>query len=153
MTTRVDSAARYLCELSGWKLSNLQLQKMLYLADMNFVGQGRGRLLDEDFEAWDYGPVLPSLYHTCKAFGPKPIPNVFWGAVDIRGTPEAQILDTAWNNLRGQNPGRLVENTHWAGGAWAQRYVPGARGIKITSHDMVNEYRKRIASEKAVTAA
>lgn len=153
MTTRVENAAHYLCQLSGWKLSNLQLQKMLYLADMNFVGQGRGRLVDEDFEAWDYGPVLPTLYHACKAFGPKPIPNVFWGAEDISGTPEAEMLAIAWEKLKGQNAGRLVENTHWSGGAWAKRYVPGAKGIRISSEDMVDEYRNRTQQAKPTAAA
>lgn len=154
MTVRVEDAARHLCELSGWKLSNLQIQKMLYMADMNFVGQGRGRLVDEDFEAWDYGPVLPSLYHTCKAFGAKRVPDVFWGARDISGTPEAEVIEVAWRNLQGQNPGRLVENTHWAGGAWAKRYAPGARGIRITTDDMIDEYRSRVtkARERATAA-
>lgn len=77
MTVRTIDAARYLSILSGWKLSNLQMQKILYMADMNFVGQTQQRLLDEDFEAWDYGPVLPSLYHKCKAFGAKHVPDVF----------------------------------------------------------------------------
>lgn len=142
-------AAKHLCEKSGWRVSNLQLQKMLYLADMNFVGKNSERLIDEDFEAWDYGPVLPTLYHTCKAFGAKPVPNVFWGVGNIIGTREAAMLDAAWENLRAMNPGRLVENTHWAGGAWAKRYVPGAKGIKIETGDMIDEYRRRIASVAA----
>lgn len=143
MTVRVNDAAQYLCALSGWKLSNLQLQKMLYIADMNFVGQGYGRLVDEDFEAWDYGPVLPTLYHKCKAFGSKPVPQVFWGAADIRGTNEAWFLDTAWESLKSATPGQLVESTHSALGAWVRRYVPGAKQIKIPSQDMIEEYARR----------
>jgi len=153
MTVRVIDAARYLCELSGWQLSNLEIQKMLYLADMNFVGQGHGRLLGEDFEAWDYGPVLPSLYHTCKAFGAKRVPNIFWGARDISGTPEASMLALAWENLRGQTAGQLVENTHWAKGAWTKRYVPGAKGNRISSDDMVDEYRNRVGQTGTASAA
>lgn len=143
MTVRVNDAAQYLCDRSDWKLTNLQLQKMLYMADMNFVGQGNGRLVDEDFEAWDYGPVLPSLYHKCKAFGSKPIPPVFWGAADISGTPEAAILDLAWDKLKLVTPGQLVETTHSGLGAWVRRYVPGAKQIKIFTQDMIDEYARR----------
>ncbi|WP_209018555.1 Panacea domain-containing protein [Endobacterium cereale] len=137
-------AAKHLCEISGWRLSNLQLQKLLYLADMNFVGATGERLVDEDFEAWDYGPVLPSLYHRCKSFGSKSVPDVFWGVGSIAGRPEAEMLDTAWENLKSQSPGQLVENTHWDQGAWAKRYVPGAKGVKIATGDMIEEYRRRV---------
>lgn len=143
MTVPVNDAAQYLCRQSGWRLSNLQLQKILYIADMNLAGQGHGRLVDEDFEAWDYGPVLPSLYHKCKAFGSKSVPPVFWGATDITGSPEAAIIDMAWENLRSVTPGQLVETTHSTLGAWVRRYVPGAKQIKIFTQDMIDEYARR----------
>ncbi len=144
MTVRVFDAARYLCELSGWRLSNLQLQKMLYMADMFFTGQSGSRLLNENFEAWDYGPVLPSLYHQCKPFGSKSVPDVFWGATDIANRPEGAILREAWSNLKEQTPGQLVNNTHWVSGAWNKRYVPGAKGVSISREDMIAEYQARI---------
>ncbi len=139
-------AAKHLCQLSGWRLSNLQLQKLLYLADMNFVGRNGSRLIDEDFEAWDYGPVLPSLYHKCKAFGSKPVPDIFWGVPAISGTSEAAALGLAWESLRTQTPGQLVENTHWSHGAWAKHYAPGAKGVKIQTGDMIDEFRRRVAA-------
>lgn len=143
MTVRVNDAACHLCEGSGWKLSNLKLQKILYMADMNFVGRNSVRLLDEDFEAWDYGPVLPSLYQKCKAFGSKPIPHVFWGARNISGTVYAKMLDLAWEKLRSATPGQLVEATHSGQGAWVRRYIPGAKQIKILTQDMIEEYARR----------
>lgn len=145
MAVSTTDAARHLCDYTGWSISNLQLQKLLYMADMNFVGTSSGRLLPEDFEAWDYGPVLPSLYHKCKAFGSKPIPNVFWGARDLNGSAEAQMLELAWDNLRSLSAGQLVEVTHAPDSAWIRKYSPGARNIKITTLDMVHEYERRSA--------
>jgi uncharacterized phage-associated protein len=144
MTVRVEDAAQHLCDRSGWKLSNLQLQKLIYMADMNFVGRHRQRLVDEDFEAWDYGPVLPSLYHKCKAFGAKAVPPIFWGAKSITGSPEAEMLDLAWEKLKGATPGQLVNTTHSQKGAWVRRYVPGAKQIKIHTADMIDEYQRRV---------
>jgi len=149
MTIDAISAARYLCEKSGWKLTNLQLQKMLYMADMNYVGKLGERLLDEDFEAWDYGPVLPSLYHHCKAFGSKNLPDIFWNAEDIEGTSESEILDAAWKNLKKQPPFKLVSITHSSSGAWVQKYVPGAKQINISTQDMIDEYQRRRAKRTA----
>jgi len=143
MTIRVNDGAHHLCAQSGWRVSNLQLHKIIYIADMNFVGQGKGRLVDEDFEAWDYGPVLPSLYHKCKAFGSKAVPQVFWGHQDVSGTLEAAMLETAWENLRSATPGQLVQTTHSSLGAWVLRYIAGAKQIKILTQDMVDEYARR----------
>ena len=136
---RINDAAYYLCAKSAWKISNLQIPKVLHMADMNFVGQAKGRLVDEAFEAWDYGPVLHSLYHKCKDFGSKAVPQVFWGHTDILGTKEAAMLDTAWKVLKTARPGQLVQTTHSSSGVWVRRYVAGAKQIKIFTQDMIEE--------------
>lgn len=147
MTIRVVDAARYLDGISGWHLSNLEMQKLLYLADMMQTGATGERLLDENFQAWDYGPVLPSLYHRCKGFGSKAVPDIFWDANPV-GVAEAGVISNVWNSLRGQTPGQLVDNTHWQGGAWARRYQPGAN-VQITREDMIAEYQGRVAAHAA----
>lgn len=143
MPVSAKSAAAYLSKKSDWKLSNLELQKILYMAAMNYAGQTGMALVSDDFEAWDYGPVLPRLYHDLKIFGSSPVGNVYWGAESILGRPEAQIIERAFESLKGQTPGQLVENTHWYKGAWAKNYVTGARGKKIPLSDMIAEYQAR----------
>lgn len=148
MPVSSNDAANYLCERAGWQISNLQLQKILYMADMNFTGQSHVRLIDEDFEAWDYGPVLPSLYHKCKVFGSKAIPKVFWGAKDILGTAEAKMLDLAWEKLKSATPGQLVETTHAPDGAWVRRYGRAIRNAKISASDMIDEFNRRVGRKE-----
>lgn len=142
-------AANHLAKISNHTVSNLKFHKILYMADMNFVGQNGQRLISEDFEAWDYGPVLNSLYHTCKAFGSKPVPNVFWGAKDISGTPEAEMIELAWSKLKSATAGQLVETTHSKLGAWVLKYVPGAKQIKISTNEMIEEYVRRTGQRTA----
>lgn len=139
-----DTAAHYLGNQSGWTLSNLSLNKILYLADLNFTGVHGRRLLTEDFQAWDYGPVLPSLYHQCKAFGSKAVPDIFWISEPIEdSSPEGEMLQRAWHALKKASPAQLVESTHVAHGAWANNYKPGVRGIDISTEDMIHEYQQR----------
>jgi len=147
MTIKPDAAAKYLAKLSGYTLSNLKLQKLLYLADMAYTGTKGERLVSEDFEAWDYGPVLPSVYHMCKYRGSKPITEAaFLFADDLdEDSPEADMLRKVWQVLKDKSPGELVQNTHWCKGAWHKRYVPGAHGIKITTEDMREEWQARNA--------
>ncbi len=153
MSVSPTDAAKYLCDRSGWTLSNLQLQKIIYMADMNHVGQGNDRLVSESFEAWDYGPVLPSLYHRCKAFGSKPLPDIFWGAGDISETREAVTLDSAWNALKDKPPFHLVSTTHSESSAWIRKYVPGAKQIQISTQDMIDEYDRRRAARRVAVSS
>jgi uncharacterized phage-associated protein len=79
MTASVFSAAHRICERSGWRLTNLSLQKILYIAQMVYMGEHAGaRLIDTEFEAWAFGPVSSPLYHKVRAFGAGAIENVFF---------------------------------------------------------------------------
>lgn len=138
------SAAKTLCEMQGWRLLNLELQKILYIAQMLHLGRTGRPLLREPFEAWDYGPVIPSLYHRAKAFGSGPVRNVFhWERSVPEGSEELASLRQALINTRGMNPGQLVAATHWNGGAWARHYRPGVRGVTIPNRDILTEYNAR----------
>lgn len=142
------SAAQYVCAKSGWTVTQLSLQKILYLAHMVHLGRGCGELVSGHFEAWDYGPVHPALYHKVKGFGAKPIRNVFWSTENIPQETRA-VLDEACEKLLNKSPSDLVENTHWSGGAWAEHYVDGARSVRIPSESILNEYRQRMGRSEA----
>jgi uncharacterized phage-associated protein len=141
----VFDAARHICEFGGWKISNLGLQKILYLSQMAYMGETGGhRLADTDFEAWDYGPVAPELYQSVKIFGAKPISNIFFTAKPVADGGRLRALNAACKYLVGKKPSELVAITHWDQGAWAKNYVPGVRGVPIPDGDIVDEYRKRL---------
>jgi uncharacterized phage-associated protein len=50
-------------------LSNLKLQKLLYYAQGLNLSLGNGPLFHNDIEAWQYGPVVPEIYHQYKIYG------------------------------------------------------------------------------------
>lgn len=53
----------------GDSVSPKKLQKLLYYIDAwHYVHLGKP-ILEEDFQAWVHGPVLPSLYHELKQYG------------------------------------------------------------------------------------
>jgi uncharacterized phage-associated protein len=135
----VISAAKRLCERSGWTLTNLQLQKILYLAQMLHLGKHGSRLINGEFEAWAYGPVLPVLYSQAKIYGGGPIREVFGGGV-VFDPERGKMLDDAYDQLGKLSAGRLVSLTHWKDGAWAKYYQPDVRGIKIPDEAIINEY-------------
>jgi uncharacterized phage-associated protein len=139
------SAARTMCEVRDWQISNLELQKLLYIAEMAALGRSNGAepLVTDVFQAWDYGPVLPSVYHRAKAFGDKHVPDVFHIA-DLAVGRDRNIIEQVAKNFEGYSAAELVDITHWDRGAWASHYIPGVKGIVIPRADILREYRERI---------
>jgi uncharacterized phage-associated protein len=146
MAISVESAARRICQNGNWQVTNLALQKILYVAHMFFLGRTNGRgLVNARFEAWDYGPVQPDIYRKVAMFGDRPIRDVFYGRNVPVGAAETTTLDEVSSSLIQKSPGELVAITHWKNGAWAKNYRPNARGIIIPDSDILDEYRARLA--------
>jgi uncharacterized phage-associated protein len=136
---------KYVCEKSGWRLSNLPLQKILHLAQVEYAGQHPGeRLTDTVFEAWDYGPVSPDLYQKIKMFAAAPVRDIFYDARRLKQNSERKaVLDAVCGKFLSERPGKLIKVTHWGGGAWAKKYERGTRNIRLTDIGIWEEYRNR----------
>ena len=149
MAIDVLQAAKHLCMMSEWRLTNLQVQKILYICNLFFLGKKNEPLVEGDFQAWDRGPVHYNLYHYLKYYGKEPVPKIFFVDVeDIDSSHELEIKiieDGAkkFSNVHGQI---LVDITHWEGGAWKKRYVPGKKYITIYKDDIKEEYEKLVKS-------
>jgi len=138
------SAARALCEMSGWDLSNLKLQKILYIAHMLYLGRHGQPLIDKNFEAWEYGPVVPAVYQRLRGFGSEPVGNVFhWEPELSKDTEEYKALKQAFDTTKEFSAGQLVSITHSPKGAWYKVYEPSVRGIVIPNDMILEEYRVR----------
>ena len=142
MTVSVFSAAKRLCTQSDWTLSNLEIQKRLYIANMYHIGFcDKTPLVFGCFEAWDFGPVHPKLYQKLKVFGADPVEDYLHGYKSVLDdTKESYVIDYVAETLASTSAGKLVGITHWKGGAWYKRYKPGIPGIVITNEDIWEEF-------------
>lgn len=149
MSVRSFAAARLICQQGNWQVTNLALQKVLYVAHMIYLGRTGEGLIKPAFEAWDYGPVLPKLYRRVRSFGSEPIQDVFSTEASIKNRPEGKIIAQVCDVMLKLTPGQLVAFTHEKGGAWERNYVPGVRGIEIPTEHILDEYRTRKAATKS----
>ena len=126
-------AAKILCSLSKWNITNLQIQKILYLSHMLYCGRYKTPLItDEEFEAWDYGPVLPKLYHEFKFFGRGKIRDIHSHITDLQNnSAQYKFLSRAYDYLSKFSSSQLVATTHRSTGAWAKNYDPQFINKKI----------------------
>lgn len=60
----------------GSSVSNLKLQKLLYFVQGFFLCIKDEPCFEERIEAWDFGPVVPKVYHEYKIFGANSIPSI-----------------------------------------------------------------------------
>lgn len=51
----------------------MKLQKLLYFSHAECIVILGKSLIKQEFEAWDYGPVIPSIYQEFKSIGKSPI--------------------------------------------------------------------------------
>ena len=125
------------CVRENCPVSNLQLQKILYYIQKEFLLHDRIAFSDE-IEAWQFGPVVPNVYYKFCGFGAMPITNDFED-ISIKVT-DRPTIDGIVEDKRLLDPWDLVADTHKPDGAWAQTYRNG-----MGNHDIIP--RKLIKTE------
>lgn len=142
MCTALD-AAKEVCKLGNWEVSNLKLQKIMYIMQVFYYGNYNQPLFNASFEAWDYGPVIPSLYHRFKMFGNKPIQEwVFRNEKTSCDNDKITFIKDFAPLLLSKTSAALVGLTHRKESAWYKAYIPGAKGIIIPEEEIKNEYER-----------
>lgn len=101
--------------LQGKRFTNLQLQKLTYVCHGWSLGIYKRPLIIEDVYAWQYGPVVPSVYFQFKHFGSQAIDST--NPVDLDCESE-QIISDIVSVLGDYSGPQLVELTHREGSPW-----------------------------------
>jgi uncharacterized phage-associated protein len=135
-------AARTLGEESGWRLTPIEYQKMLYVAQMLHLDRESRPLFPERFEAWDHGPVVPVLYRALKSFGRTRVTEIAAASVFAWGTPGAAAVVDAYCMTQHMTPGQLINFTHRSGGAWESYYELAGENAVIPPNAMVAEWKE-----------
>lgn len=123
-------------------ISNLQLQKILFFIQREFL-QKKGRSAFHDpIQAWKFGPVVRKVYVFFCVFGGMPIDlplEFIEGNIDWHDSDKS-FIDGIVDRCRKLDPWQLVAETHKPGGAWDQTYCRGI-GVKDTIDiDRIRQY-------------
>lgn len=159
------SVANYFLELAnaqGLHISPMKLQKLVYYAHGWYAGYTGKPLINEAVEAWQYGPVIPSLYHEFKQFGSGNISckAIEYDALGVRpaAPPSDPEIRTFLQNVfasYGQYSGiKLSEMTHATGTPWHVTWTSchGMRGVDIPFETIVDHFKAAIEKTKAAQA-
>lgn len=140
------------------KLTLLRLVKYVYIAyGFALVLLGRSTINDrfDKVEAWRYGPVIPSVYHSFKHFKNKVIDTVASILVmeDMDGTmtfenPKVNdssvmaVLDLVWDRYKNVTTTSLIDILHKDGTPWKFCYKEGVN--EEIPQEMTYVYYKKL---------
>ena len=120
-------------------ISNLQLNKILYFIQKHFLSKNSKGLFEEDFEAWQFGPVVPDVYYKYCSFGGMRILTKPQQLIDIEETKKKEIIKIT-NEKSILNPWELVSETHKKGSAWDIIYNNGQGNHKIIPKKLIKDF-------------
>lgn len=114
--------AKYILNKSEKKLSNLELQKTLYFTEIEYIKKFDKHLIDDNFEAWLYGPVAKDVYWEYRNYGAnsidKPQDEEIRAISNKLNDEEKGLIKRTISDCNRQTYWNLVEESHKKGGAW-----------------------------------
>lgn len=105
-------------------LTNLKLQKMLYYAQVEYAAANNGNpLFSDEIQAWQYGPVVPSVYNLLRGCGAYRVSDfdVSIERIDL-GRDVLEFLDRVFDKYVRYSAWALVDATHKIGSPWHTVY-------------------------------
>ena len=133
----------------GRTLSIMHLLKLIYVAHGWFLETRDKPLISNKIEAWQYGPVIPDVYHAFRSKG-----------IDVRAVhPEfsvpsdsdtSEFLEEIYGIYGNMPAFHLSDITHVANGPWERASREGGYYAEIPDSLIAEHYRaKRENSQKA----
>lgn len=116
------------CVRDGVPITNLQLQKILYFIQCEFLKKTREPLFAENFEAWKLGPVIPEVYYAFCGYGAMKISREY--KFDAIAEEKQKLLDQKIDELRKLSASQLVSRSHEEGKAWSRVYGEHGEGLR-----------------------
>lgn len=112
----------------GHPVSNLQLQKILYYIQVHFLKEKGIPFFKDEIEAWQFGPVIPTVYYQYAAWGPAPITMFKTQKIDLE-QEEKKDLEQIVKGKAVLSLLEIVADTHKKGKAWDLYYKVNERNV------------------------
>lgn len=139
-----------LAKRDGKRLSNMQLQKLVYIAHGWMLGITDKPLIKNKVEAWQWGPVIPDLYHPLKKYGSgivdEPLP-----AKQTLETETAEMLisSAVWAGYGELSALQLSAITHKDGTPWSKIRLENPGRHALIPNEVIAEHYQQLLNERA----
>ena len=145
-------------------ITQMKLHKLVYFAHGWHLALTGKPLIDETLQAWDYGPVVPSLYHEFKHFRSRDITEPAMDLLPLEGSkfkvfvpivePDDQytrdLLERIIKVYGKFTALQLSAMTHEPSSPWsvARAKNPGVNFVGITNEDLRTYFRAKATKKE-----
>lgn len=130
----------------GKRLSNMQLQKLVYFAHGIHLAVFDTPLIDDPVKAWDFGPVIPNLYEKLRIFGRgfvnSDLAPETRDHIDPQGN-EAKAISSVWNTYKDYDAWQLSAITHIANSPWDKIWKQNNNHYGLIPNHLIADYYKQ----------
>ena len=140
----------------GNPISNLKVQKLIYIAHGLHLAIFKEPLIKSPIQAWQYGPVIPVVYEYLKPFGAKDISittlkNPIETKEDFLTSDQKALLEKVWQIYGSLTAFQLVDITHQEGSPWHITFWSSYYKAPILNEVIKTYYENLIEQRKSQT--
>ena len=135
----------------GKSISNMKLQKLLYLAQgIHLALKSDTPLFSDPVEAWKYGPVIPSVYHKFKIYfsGDIPADHPFTGGTVPLDAEQKKLIGRVVELYGDLSAISLSNFTHLPESPWSAVYNADTFSAEIPPPAIATYFRDWIEKAK-----
>ena len=122
-------------------LTNMQLQKMVYIAHGFSLALRDTKLYYEDTRAWNFGPVVPELYEKLREHGSNQVKNkIISSPKEEIDKDSSEIIQEVYKNYRQYSGSQLSGLTHQKNTPWSKTWESNKYGV-IPADDIYKFYK------------
>lgn len=128
----------YFFNQKGVEVTNLKLQKLMYFLEAIYmIIADDDHLFEEQFLAWNFGPVNKKLYDYYKNFGSDSITLNSSEAKSLTKFPELNksVVEVLFKLFGEWNAYQLVELTHEENSPWSMVYIENETNIVVPKEE------------------
>lgn len=148
-------------EEHGVGLTQMQLLKLVYFAGGWYLAATGEPLIRQDFQAWEYGPVVKVVRDAFKHFGKEAIQgraervDILTGELTpvdcVQSSEDRDFVRTVFNTYHGYDGWEMSEITHERGSPWDRVWNSeqpiGSLGLRI-SNESIREHFSHLAEKR-----
>lgn len=128
------------CQENNHKITNLQLQKILYFLQAQSLRFYNEPLFEDDFEAFQHGAIIYEVYNNYNHYGASAIADDITDKLELSDKQKA-LIEKCMNLA----PFKLVDINTQVGGAWYKTFNNGAGiGEIISKKHILLEVKEHI---------
>lgn len=123
------------------KLTGKRLQKILYLCQLFwYIDHEESRMINEDFQAWPNGPVIPQIYDYFSVYQDGDMCPLLLSHSSSLTLEEATLVNIVVDNTIDIPTEAIIDYTHKPDGPWAKAYRDSQGVYSIISKESIKQF-------------